>query len=475
MSIPFKSIIVVLFFSFYYLKSFSQNYKVLSSAGEYEYGITTMTKDPGKKYLLAGDTYGNIYFHDLISGAFIKKIKVHGAAVSCMQFNSTGQLLISSTNDGEIKIYDFNKERIIQAIYSPDYSGIHFVLFSIADGFVYFNGNNRLFKTRSDLTQNVVEVLHESDTLQDAVITNDRSALIYAIGGYLKVLNTRTDELSQVLNTGTSKIKKIALVNDTLLATWSEDGTIFFWLYKLGQLNPKPIYFLKAGQPATMNFSGSGKLMCTGNIGNWARVWKPMERTIIQELFSHKATVTSAVFGTNDSTLFTGSLDGKILLWSNEIPPAPIVKNEFPKENLLEDSIPVLKVKSEIDLNVPEFISGRKVTSNLKIEITSPNIDIYVYDNSFNDGDTMSLFFNGQWILNHYGVTKVKLKVNLSLIPNTNNYLVLFANNLGKTPPNTAFIEFQEGNTKKIFRLSSDLKSCSSINFFYKKLKEKPY
>ena len=121
------------------------------------------------------------------------------------------------------------------------------------------------------------------------------------------------------------------------------------------------------------------------------------------------------------------------------------------------------------ETNIPEIISGRKVISDLKIEINSPGLTIRVFDNSYLDGDTISLFFNGEWILDHFGVTKKKQPVQLNFVPNTNNYLVLFANNMGKTPPNTAVIEFDDGISKKVFRLSSDLKSCSSINFFYKK------
>ena len=105
-----------------------------------------MARDPIKKYLIGGDTKGNLYFHDFITGEMTKGIKAHNAEVSQLQFNSTGRLLISATHDGEIKIYDFDKNKLIQAIYSPDYSGIRFVLFSIADGFIYFNGNKKLFK-----------------------------------------------------------------------------------------------------------------------------------------------------------------------------------------------------------------------------------------------------------------------------------------------------------------------------------------
>jgi hypothetical protein len=57
----------------------------------------------------------------------------------------------------------------------------------------------------------------------------------------------------------------------------------------------------------------------------------------------------------------------------------------------------------------------------------------------------------------------------LNLIENTNNYLVLFANNLGKTPPNTAAIQFFDGKSERLFRLSSDLTTCSALNFLYTK------
>ena len=465
---------IYLIFQLFYYYSSAQIYQPFFISADHQGGITVMTKDPEEKYLIAGDTKGELYFHDLSSGKIVEKIKAHAAEICRLQFNSNGKLLISATHDGEIKIYDFSRGKIIQAIYSPDYSGIRFVLFSIADGFIYFNGNNRLYKTRSDLTQSVNEILNEKDTITDAVITSDRSSLIFSTGTKLKVLNTRTDQIIQEFNTGTSKINKIALVKDTLLATWSNDGTIFFWHYLLGQINPAPLFFLKAGNPTVMNFSTDGTLMSSGNIGNWARIWEPLKKTILQELFSHTNTVTSTCFGTSNDAIFTGGLDGKIILWKKGAPP-PTEILAIP--NLNQDSLPSeiklsVPVKNEIEMsetNIPKIISGRKVISDLKINVDSPVINVYVYDNSYLDGDTMSLFFNGTWVLDHYGVTKTKQAVQLNLVPNTNNYLVLFANNLGKSPPNTAAIEFYDGKNKRIFKLSSDLKNCSAINFIFKK------
>ncbi len=455
----------------------AQNYMPYAVFENHEGGITVMTNDPGNKYLIAGDNKGYLYFHDFRTGKFLKSLKAHEAEITQLQFNSTGKLLISATQDGEIKIYDFGKEKIIQSIFSMDYSGIRFVLFSIADGFIYFNGNKKLFKTRSDLTQPVMEIMYEKDTITDAVITSDRSSLIYSCGSYLKVMNTRTDVVRQEFNTGNSKIDKIALVKDTLLATWSKDGTIYFWHYLFGQINPSPLFFLKAGNPTVMSFSGDGSLMSSGNIGNWARIWKPMNRSILQELFSHTATVTSTCFGETKDLIYTGSLDRKIILWKKDDAPPPkdtvIAKPEMVQQEIKKQEIvrpPVAQPEVVVtEKNVPKILSGRNVKSDQTFEVTTSVLTISVYDNSYLDGDTMSLFFNGEWILDHYGVTKKKKPLQLNFIPNTNNYLILFANNIGKTPPNTAVIEFYDGKERRIIRLSSDLKSCSSINFFYKK------
>ena len=237
-----------------------------------------MTTDPAKKLLIAGDEKGKLYLYDLASSALIQKVDAHAAPVAQLRFNSNSELLISATNDGEIKIFDFAKNKIIQSVYSPEYTGINFVLFSIADGFIYFNGHNKLFKTRSDLSQKVNEIFVESNDLYDAVITSDRSSLIYTTGNMIKVLNTRTDNFRQEIKFGTSNIEKIALVKDTLLATWSSDGTLAMWNYQFNQLAAQPIFFMKAGNPSTMTFSESGHLMCSGNIGNWARVWVPLEK-----------------------------------------------------------------------------------------------------------------------------------------------------------------------------------------------------
>ncbi|HNP48625.1 MAG TPA: hypothetical protein PKL85_07290 [Bacteroidia bacterium] len=474
----FQGFLFVLLFTFQNLEA--QQFRQVARFNDLEAGVSSMTVDDDRRQLIIGDEKGNLYFRDLATGTLQKKIKAHNAQVNTLAFNSTGKLLISSTTDGEIKIFDFAKDQIIQSIYSPDYSGMRFVLFSIADGFIYFNGNNRLYKTRSDLTQKVDKILEETDTIFDAVITKDRSSLIYASGTKLKVMSTRSDMIRQEINSGSSPVERLCLLRDSLLVSWSKDGTISFWTYKYGQLLSPPSFWFKAGFPSTMNFTQDGSFMVSGNIGNWARLWNPFERKIEQELFGHQAPVKCSEFGTDENTLFTGSTDGNIFVWKKTEQPQPLdtVKKVVPtpvpvsipeeKSTILTTPVQVPEVEMT-ETNIPKIINGRKVIQSETIEIQQSTLTIYVFDNSFIDGDTMSLFFNGEWLLDHYGVTKFKKPITLNFKANTNNFLVLFANNMGKSPPNTAAIVFSDGNKERYVKLSSDLKTCSALNFVYKK------
>ncbi|MFM7217716.1 MAG: WD40 repeat domain-containing protein, partial [Bacteroidota bacterium] len=290
---------------------------------------------------------------------------------------------------------------------------------------------------------------------------------------------------------------------------WAFDGTLSFWKFEAGQVVTPAYLWMKAGTPGPFAFNSDGTRMLSGNVGNWARIWEPAKKEVIQELFGHKSTVVSAVYGASDAYIFTGSKDGTIRMWRSatikDIPLSQNTTHDLPSDSVtstkdssaevaidvpindttttrkdttvatipaavnpttLNDSVPVVKMEAG---NKPSLIGGREVRQAGTIELNAAEVTIYVFDNSYIDGDTMSLYFNDEWILDHYGVTKSKKPVKLTFNENTNNYLVLFANNLGKTPPNTAAIQFFDGKSERFFRLSSDLNTCSALNFIYRK------
>ncbi len=487
MSAQLKNISAIFIFIFSFgVHSSGQLFKLATTFKDLDAPVTCMSLGFDDTKLITGDSAGNIIFRNPDSGTMISRIKTFNSPVDNINFNSTGKLMIVTSREGEIKIYDFNQEKFIQSLYSPAYTDMRFALFSIADGFIYFNGQGRLYKTRSDLTQ-PVEKIYESDSIiTNAVITNDRSSLIFSCGNSLKVLNTRTDNITQEIVTSSAKIEQVAFSTDNKLVCWSDDGTIVIRKYELNQLHTDLLGWFKAGTSSKLAFSHNGSMMVTGRVGTWARIWKPFDRVVMQELFGHRGEVTNFAFSADDQTLFTASNDKSIIVWKQKpadrklieptadnssktivsaIAPIPPVNPTTILTGSNDSSLPIIELNKE---NIPSHVGGRNVDKTTIVEVSSPTIDIYVYDNSALDGDVMSLSFQNQWILTHYEVTRKKKKITIQLKPDSNNYLVLFADNLGKTPPNTAAISFDQKGRKRIFRLESDLKSCSAVNFIYK-------
>ena len=440
--------------------------------------ITSLKISPKGKLLIAGDANGFISFRDAVSGQHVISMKAFDSAVECINFNSTGELMVIASPDGEIKIYDFRQSKFIHSLYSPAYSGIRFALFSIADGFIYFNSQGRLYKSRSDLSQIPAKVYQFDSAITNAVVTSDRSALIFSCENSMYVLNTRTDVITQQLTTSPSPIEQIELTTNSRIVSWRRDGTIAIHHYELNQLNSNPSSSFKAGSSSKFAFSHDGQLMVSGKTGTWARIWKPMNKSIIQEIFGHKGAVTNFTFSLDDRMLFTSSEDRSINVWQNMETPFPESLSKAKTNPETNDSVAISSdvpdaMGNEMPAivldqkNIPTSVGGRNVNRATEVFVSQQNLEISVYDNSILDGDILSLSFQNKWILTKYPVTKDKMKITLQLTPGSNNCLVLYADNLGKTPPNTAVISFNQNGKENIFRLESDLKSCSAINFIY--------
>jgi hypothetical protein len=91
---------------------------------------------------------------------------------------------------------------------------------------------------------------------------------------------------------------------------------------------------------------------------------------------------------------------------------------------------------------------------------------VALYDNGEIDGDSVSLYLNNDLLLQHYKLT-AQAKVLLVPIDKSLpvNRLVLFAENLGKLPPNTALMEVTvHGKTYELF-LSTDYRRNACVEF----------
>ena len=161
------------------------------------------------------------------------------------------------------------------------------------------------------------------------------------------------------------------------------------------------------------------------------------------------------------------------------LPPPKIKKDTLPKTGALVHAMPE-KIKENIKKqpeNLPVFSDThfeKRSSDVLKtIEIEGEDFKVDLYDNGVVDGDSISLFYNGALILSHKRLSEKAITLTLDATTDKAvNELIMYAENLGIYPPNTALMVVSDGDKRYEVRISSDLKKSGAIRFIHKNKKE---
>src|SRR5450432_3217722 len=129
--------------------------------------------------------------------------------------------------------------------------------------------------------------------------------------------------------------------------------------------------------------------------------------------------------------------------------------------------IPILAeqtiVQSDI-LKINENFKKRKQIVSKQIEVSSDSVRLSFYDNAEVDGDSISVFLNGKLVIAHQELSERAFNVYIALDSTKElNEVSMFAENLGKYPPNTALMVISDGDKRYETFLSSDFKGNATI------------
>lgn len=119
--------------------------------------------------------------------------------------------------------------------------------------------------------------------------------------------------------------------------------------------------------------------------------------------------------------------------------------------------------------NIPYQFDKRKNKEQSHIEVNTKNINLKVYDNAIVDGDTVSIFYNDKLLLSHQPLTEKAIEINLTLDEKqTRHEIILFAENLGSIPPNTALVVITAGDKRYELFASASLQENAVLVFDYR-------
>ena len=147
----------------------------------------------------------------------------------------------------------------------------------------------------------------------------------------------------------------------------------------------------------------------------------------------------------------------------------PVVKNVEPVKPITPKVVVPTKPPIQI-VKVPEVTNGRKNNEQSRIAISEKRINISIYDNGTVDGDTVSIFFDGKQVVTKKRLTTTPISVDVELDESVNLHtLILYAENLGSIPPNTALVIVTTASGKRFELYSSaTLEKNAALVFEYK-------
>lgn len=116
-------------------------------------------------------------------------------------------------------------------------------------------------------------------------------------------------------------------------------------------------------------------------------------------------------------------------------------------------------------------LKKRKVKEGKTIIVGNTRLSISVYDHKKDDGDIISLYYNGTWLLEKLEIDHSDHIVDVFLDENeaASNYLLLYAHNLGEHPPNTVAVIIDDGYKRQRFILNADMNESDVIYFELKR------
>ena len=97
------------------------------------------------------------------------------------------------------------------------------------------------------------------------------------------------------------------------------------------------------------------------------------------------------------------------------------------------------------------------------VEVSSDSLVLAFYDNGVIDGDSISVYLNGQAIVSHTRLTATATKKTIYIGKQQDVQLLLVAENLGSLPPNTGLLVIRDGDNNYQLNFSADMQTNAAV------------
>ena len=409
---------------------FSQNIELIESFIGYQEDSEIISFTPNNRIILSGDYSGKLNLWDLKHQTIIKSINAHSRPINSIKFSENGKKCTTCSSDSCVKIWDFNSGRLIDSIKIQSIPQI--AIFNKSEnGYLIFDEDGNVFEKKFRNKKLAKKFTNEQKFL-DAILSHDKNYIITCDEKSLKMKDYYSGDLTWEIEHPTKNIfSKVQIHSKDTLVLWSKNGNINFWEIE----NKNPLLEINA---TNLHNRLSINRHCDIIISGYYKD-RPFLINLNEIDFSEDYKTDFVIANT-----FLSSLNKKYLVSSG-------TKR---RHRLME----IKKHKF-----FPISVQKRKVADKKEFLTDSRYVVLEIWDNAQIDGDTVSLNFNGKWILKDYGLVRGKKQVFLKLDEGQSNELIFYAKNLGKISPNTTAITLIDRKDKKEFEINSNLDENGKI------------
>lgn len=118
---------------------------------------------------------------------------------------------------------------------------------------------------------------------------------------------------------------------------------------------------------------------------------------------------------------------------------------------------------------LPWVLVGRENVLIKKLNTSSKNLSIDLYDNGTIDNDTINIYDNKSLLYNKQRLSYKAIHLDLKFSPEIKEHeIIIVAHNMGSIPPNTALLVLKDGDTRQEFYITTTNKVNAKFIFTYK-------
>ena len=268
----------------------------------------TYSPDGKKICLTTGNNTILIYAAD---GKKLQELAGHSDFVTMLNFSSDNKLIVSSSWDGTVKVWNIENGKMVREIKIPA-PFINYAMFSPDGKHILIDCGSGKAMICNSSDGKIISKFREADF---STYSSNGKYIVTAYNNYVKIRNAQNGKIISELKAHTYYISDAEYSPDgNHIITTSGDGTAKIWNASDGKLATQLTGHAEG--VSTALYSPDEKYIVTSSFDHSAKIWNAKSGKLLTTLFGHKDGVHSATFSPDGKYIITASWDYSFRIWN---------------------------------------------------------------------------------------------------------------------------------------------------------------